>query len=227
MGGALRLIGRMNITNETVSGFVNSFYEPQSAFLEKLRAEEENNGVPIIMRDTEMLLRSLVLAVSPENILEIGTARGYSSIFFATASCDAKVTTIEKDPVKAERAAKNTEAAGLSERISIKTGDAEDVLAEMVREGGHSFDFVFIDASKSHYNEFFRLSEKMMSPGGLVVCDNVLMKASVADSSYDAGGRHKTSIRKMRAFLGDVSKREDLDMSVIPCGDGVAIIQKK
>ena len=87
------------------------------------------------------------------------------------------------------------------------------------------FDFVFIDAGKSHYREFFDRAEQLARPGALIVCDNILMHGWTVDRSYEGAKRHRTNVKYMRQFIKYISEREDLTVSLLSSGDGLAVIR--
>lgn len=216
----------MNITNDKVTDFITSFYRPIDEDMACLREESEKDNIPLILKETEDFLRVMVDIVKPVNILEIGTAYGYSAVYFAKCADGANITTIEKaEEIKAV-AETNFGKFGLSDRIESLLGDASAVLDEMIRNKNLSkFDFVFIDAAKSHYRDFFDRAEALCMPGAVIICDNVLMKASIVDRTYDKRRRHRTSIKRMKEFLNYIYEREDLTVSLLSCGDGLAIIK--
>ena len=117
------------------------------------------------------------------------------------------------------------------ERIDFRTGDADAVLDEMTEEMKQNpgstelFDFVFIDAGKSHYREFFDRAEQLARPGALIVCDNILMHGWTVDRSYEGAKRHRTNVKYMRQFIKYISEREDLTVSLLSSGDGLAVIR--
>ena len=87
------------------------------------------------------------------------------------------------------------------------------------------FDFVFIDAGKSHYKEFFDRAEQLARPGALIVCDNILMHGWTVDRSYDGAKRHRTNVKYMRQFIEYITEREDQTVSLLSSGDGLAVIR--
>lgn len=216
-----------NIINDKVLDYINGYYKPLSEALGELRNTAEENRVPIILKDTETFLTSMLALSKPKRILEIGTAVGYSAACFATAAPDAEIITIERSDEAYEEALRNIEKLGLSERITCLKGDACAILEELVKryETGKicDFDFVFIDAGKSHYKEFLDLSMKLTKPGALIVCDNILMKAKTASDEYDPIGRYKTNIRRMREFVDYLMAKEELSSSLLPNGDGISL----
>ena len=87
------------------------------------------------------------------------------------------------------------------------------------------FDFIFIDAGKSHYRDFFDRAELLAAPGALIVCDNILMHGWTVDRSYEGAKRHRTNVKYMRQFIEYISKRKDLTVSLLSSGDGLAVIR--
>ena len=152
----------MNITNKVVTEYINGFYKERTTALCELRKEAEANHVPIILRDTEDLLESLVLLKKPTKILEIGAAVGYSSSFFTSLDENIKVTTIEADEKTYETAKANIKKLGYEDRITLLFGDAREVLEKLAENNDNDYDLVFIDAAKSHYKAFWDLQPQQL-----------------------------------------------------------------
>lgn len=214
-----------NITNDVVTNYIYSMYRPLSGELEKLRREAEEDEIPVILPDTEELILAIARLKRPENILEIGTAAGYSALCFAEAIPDAKIVTLEKSEDMAQLASKNIEAAGRSHQIEVICCDAADpdVYDRIMDKYGNDFDLVFIDAAKSHYDKFWENSIPLCRKGAVILSDNVLMKGATASDIYDPKGRFKTSIRKMRKYLEKINDTEGVTTSVFSVGDGLAV----
>ena len=226
----------MNIVNDKVTDYIYGLYSPLSNELAALREEGERRHVPIILRDSERLLLTLIEMNRPERILEIGTAIGYSAAVFATAlnknaSSDSElgalrgVVTIEIDPLYAADARANL--AGY-DNVTLIEGDAAQVMKDMAADGepdgkSEKFDLIFIDAAKSHYMEFWKAALGVVKKGGVIVCDNILMQAKTVDSSYDERGRFETNIKYMREFIEHISDCEEAITSILPVGDGMSI----
>ena len=207
----------MNITNDKVTEYINGFYTAQTEALKKLRASAEEERIPIILKETEIYLVTMLNIIKPKSILEIGTAVGYSSMVFKEIAKDAKVISIEKDIDMYNMAKENIKSLGYD--VDLYQGDAREII-ESLEE---TFDLVFIDASKSHYKQFFDMAEKRCKKGAIIISDNVLLKASTADASYDKHKRHRSNIKRMREYLNYLNEREDLSTALISCGDGLAI----
>ena len=221
----------MGFTNEKVTDYISSHYTPLDEQLGSFREYNEENNVPLILRETESFLSLLLELTHPRRILEIGTAYGYSALFFARKVPDAVVTTIDRNPHMIPVASSYFEDWEEGSRIDFRTGDAEQVLDEMISERKSSsqnmlpFDFIFIDAGKSHYRDFFDRAEQLAAPGALIVCDNILMHGWTVDRSYEGARRHRTNVKYMRQFIEYISKREDLTVSLLSSGDGLAVIR--
>lgn len=208
----------MNITNDIITAYIDTFYENDNKDLKELRKFAEEHRVPIIQKDTEGLLLSLLKIKKPENMLEIGAAIGYSACCFADG-CGCKVLTIEADRETRDIALNNVKNLGLKDKVDVIQGDARDILPELSKK----FDVVFIDAAKSHYREFWDLAVPLCKDDAVIICDNILMKGMTASDEYDKGRRYKTSIRKMREFVIYINSLDYADTCVLPVGDGVSI----
>ena len=215
-----------NIVSELISSYVDAFYEEPDEDLSELRIFAEDRYVPIILKDTEELLRIILALQKPERILEIGTAIGYSACFFAK-TCGAHVTTIEKEIDLYQTARSNIEQLGCADKVLPVFGDAVEVLGRMHAAGSpageNGFDFIFIDAAKSHYREFWDLCVPLCADDATIVCDNVLMRGLTATRPEEAEHKHRTSIRNMREFLQFVKELPYADTCILTVGDGVSI----
>ena len=194
--------------------------------MEQLRSFAESRHIPVILRDTEELLRILLFLKQPSRILEIGTAIGYSALFFAKAG-QAQITTIERDPEYARAARTNIQQMGYEDRIQVLEGDAEHILSSPEffegRDLGPGFDMVFIDAAKSHYRSFWDLAVPLCADESMIVCDNVLIRGLSANDPMEIPHKHRTSVRNMREFLSFIKGLSFADTCVLSVGDGISI----
>ena len=203
--------------------FIEHYYKDKSPLLKKLREENERDGIPLILRETEDMLSVLLSLTRPGAVLEIGTAHGYSAVFFASSCPDAHVTTIERSEKMYDAAASCIKCSGFSDRIELLRGDASDILAN--HDFGRLYDFVFIDAGKTHYREYFEYAEKLCNPGAVIVCDNILINGWIYDRELPGAYRHRTNVKYMKSFLEYITNRKDLTVSLSSSGDGLAIIK--
>ncbi|HYE67226.1 MAG TPA: O-methyltransferase [Anaerovoracaceae bacterium] len=216
----------MNITNDRVTEYLEGLYQPLNLDLKQLRADAEEQHIPIILRESEAYLLNIIRTKKPRRILEIGTAIGYSAICFAAASPETEIVSLEVSEEMFQTASKNVERFGLSNRIQIKLGDAVESLKEMssaiIDVDTAGFDLVFIDAAKSHYKEFWDGSIPLCRKSAVILSDNVLLKGTTASDEYVTEKRHKTSVKRMREFIEYIMKSDYADTAVLSVGDGVA-----
>ena len=210
--------------------FVDSHHRAFDDDLARLRRSNEDEGVPLIFTETEEILGLLIGLTHPVRILEIGTAYGYSALYFAKKLPEAHITTIERNPVMVEAAVSQFSSRKEGERIDLKVGDAYEILDQLVcdlaeADESEKFDFVFIDAAKSHYREFFESVEKICTKDALIVCDNILLKGWILEAEGKDAKRHRTSIKYMKKFLEYLHERDDLEVTVLTGADGLAIIR--
>jgi predicted O-methyltransferase YrrM len=217
----------MNITNDKVTEYLDGLYQPLNEELNMLRSAAEEQHVPIILRETEAFLFHILRMKKPRRILEIGTAVGYSAICFAVASPETEVVSLEVSEDMYRIAAGNLEQFSLSGRIRIKLGDAVESLKElkdsMSDVDSEGFDFVFIDAAKGHYREFWDGSIPICRKDAVILSDNVLLKARTASDEYVTEKRQKTSVKRMREFIKYITALDYADTAVLSIGDGVAV----
>ena len=162
----------------------------------------------------------------PERILEVGTAIGASTIYMGRALLDnggtGRITTIELVPERAAHAEANFERAKLSEHIKLLNGDAREILPALTEV----YDMIFLDAAKGQYDDFLEIAQRILRPGGLIIADNVLINGWVVNLDYPHR-RKKTMVYRMKALLESFQERTDFQCSLIPLGDGVALLWKK
>ena len=207
-----------DIVNPVVGDFLADKYKPVNEEFLTFRLGCEARDIPIILPDCESFILNLLKIKKPKRILEIGTANGYSACCFAK-STGADVVTIEKDPDMAREARDNIKKLVLTQHVSVITGDAKTVLDNL----DPGFDFVFIDAAKSAYREFFDKSVKLCASGAVIVCDNVLFKGMTADDKLDHNNKHRTNIRNLREFLKYINNLDYASTSVSAVGDGISM----
>lgn len=195
---------------------------------EELREYAKLNNVPIIQDEGLAMLEMVIRLYKPKNILEIGTAIGYSAIRMAKV-CNSNVYTIERNELMENEAIKNVSKANLSNNIHLIFKDALEAY-DLV--SNVEFDMIFIDAAKAQYMKFFNLYTPLLKKGGVVVCDNMAFHGLVElindEKAYMEQSRSvRGLIRKMAAFHDELLKNEDYYTSLFEVGDGIAISVKK
>jgi predicted O-methyltransferase YrrM len=168
-----------------VDGWLNRTLLAPDPALDQALADSEAAGLPAIAvaPNQGKMLMLLARMAGARRILEIGTLGGYSTIWLARALPEGgRLVTLEYAPKHAEVARRNIERAGFADRVEVKVGAAIDTLPTL--EG--PFDFVFIDADKQGYPDYFRWSLKLSKPGTVIVADNVVREGKVIDPKGDA-----------------------------------------
>lgn len=214
-----------NIVDEHVEHYIRTLLPKSSGLLGELEHYADEHRVPIIQPEIAQYLKVLMKVQRPVRILEIGTAIGYSATLMAEQMDQGVIETIELKVEMVEKASETFEKLKLYKpdvEIIQHHGDAISVLEKM----NGDFDMIFIDASKGHYKAFFELCMPMLKPRGLIVSDNVLYKGMVATNLYLVR-RKITIVKRMRTYLDFISNHPELDTTVLPMGDGMAISYKK
>ncbi|MGL4392569.1 MAG: O-methyltransferase [Fusobacteriaceae bacterium] len=192
----------------------------KSELINELEIFAEQNNIPIVSKEVAEYLKFLVRQNSFKNILEIGTAIGYSGIIMLSESksSDKKLTTIEIDQERFALAEKNFELAGFGKKnLQLIFGDATDVLPKF----SGTFDFIFIDASKGQYQKFFDESYRLLSDNGIIFIDNIMFRGYLY-KEYPK--RFKTIVKNLDLFIDFLYKNHDVVL--LPFGDGVALVRK-
>ena len=209
------------IVDNRITGYLHSLETSRGELLDTIEKKAIEDGVPIIRSETAALLRSLTAALRPENILEIGTAVGYSALQMCQvmpANCH--ITTIEKYEKRIPEAKENFRKAGEESRITFLEGDADMWLKELK---GKQFDLVFMDAAKGQYLNWLPLLLDLMPVGAVLISDNVLQDGDVVQSRFAVQRRNRTIHSRMREYLYELKHMEEFETAVIPIGDGVTI----
>lgn len=214
-----------NINNEKIVDFINEIYIDNhiSEELEELRAYGEKNNVPIIHREVGEFIKTILKLHKPKRILEIGTAIGFSSIFFAKCCDDeTKVTSIEINEDIITLAKENIKKYNLEDRINVIFGDALEVIPNLQ----NTYDFVFIDAAKGQYINFFNEIEPKLADKAVIISDNILFRGMVADKELMVR-RKKTIVQRLRKYLNMLTIKDGYTTSILPLGDGIALTVKE
>ena len=199
---------------------VSKIDEKDPLILEMEEYAKEYN-VPIVTKEVAEYLKFLVRDKDIKNILEVGTAIGYSGIVMGKEiePKGGKLYTIEIDEERYSLAQENIKKSGLKNIISIK-GDATEEISKI----DDNFDFVFIDASKGHYKEFFEDSMKLLNKDGIIFIDNIMFRGYLYK---EFPKRFKTIVRRLNEFIEYLHTREDGEFVLLPFGDGVGLFRKK
>lgn len=212
------------ITDERIASFINSFNSDYDDVITAIRKEAEEQEVPVIRKEAGEFIKLLLMIKKPVKILEIGTAVGFSAIFMSRfIGADGHITTIENYPPRIEKAKENIRYAGAGEKITLLEGDANEILGTL--QG--PFDFIFMDAAKGQYGNFFQKTIPLLAPEGILLCDNVLQDGDVLESRFAVTRRNRTIHARMREFLYEIKHDERLETAILNIGDGMSLSIKK
>lgn len=211
------------IGDERISAFINSLDCGNTQFLNQIEDECRRTNVPVIRTQMQSLLKFLLAVNRPQNILEVGTAIGFSALLmseYAPEGC--RITTIEKYEKRIPLAKENFRRAGKEEVITLLEGDAAEILGELTE----TYDLIFMDAAKGQYIHFLPDILRLLRTGGLLVSDNVLQDGNIIESRFAVTRRNRTIHTRMRDYLYELKHHKQLETVILQVGDGVTISVK-
>lgn len=207
--------------DEDVFKYIENFSSERENFKE-LVDYAESNRVPIVSQDVARFIELLLKIIKPKNILEIGSAIGYSSLIMYKAS-DANILTIEKDEETFKLLKENLKKYDTDNKIKAINDDAINALKYMDKE--EKFDFCFIDANKSQYEEYLNLVYDLTRDNALILIDNILFRGYVAKDEDNK--RYRTIIKNLKKFIEDVKSDKRFTASLLTVHDGLLLLRKE
>lgn len=207
--------------DEDVFKYIENFSSERENFKE-LVDYAETNRVPIVSQDVARFIELLLKIINPKNILEIGSAIGYSSLIMSKAS-DANILTIEKDEETFKILKENLKKYDEDNKIKAINDDAINALKSMDKE--EKFDFCFIDANKSQYEEYLNLVYDLTRDNALILIDNILFRGFVAKDEDNK--RYRTIIKSLKKFIEDVKSDKRFTASLLTVHDGLLLLRKE
>ncbi len=211
------------VEQDRMTAFINSLDSGNAAYLDELEKIAKEGEVPIIRKDTQALLKFLMVQSKPLNILEVGCAIGFSALLMAEySSPDTRITTIEKFEKRIPVARENFEKYDKDKKITLLEGDATDILKTL----SPGYDFIFMDAAKGQYINFLPDCLRILNKGGLLVSDNVLQDGDVIESRFAVTRRDRTIHARMREYLYELKHNDALNTVILTVGDGMTLSVK-
>lgn len=186
----------------------------------RLRIIEEyahQNNVPIMEPEGIEFLTKYIKENNIKNILEIGSAIGYSAIRMSLVSEDIKVTTIERDDIRYNEAIKNIKSFDLEDRINIIHDDAFNV------ELSDKYDLIFIDAAKAQYTKFFEKFKVNLAPNGVIITDNLNFHGLTHTKERIESRNVRQLVRKINNYVDFLKNNKEFKTEFLEIGDGIAI----
>ena len=202
-----------------VDDYLYAMLPPREAVLAEMEDYATKNDIPIVGPAVARVLQQLALTIKAKTVFELGSAIGYSTIWWAQAVGEqGKVVYTDGDPKNAERARSYFARAGVTKQISLHTGDALEFLSEQKEE----FDIIFNDVDKDDYPRVLRLVAPRLRKGGLFVTDNVLWSGRVAEKN-PTDARTKAIVEFNRKLYDS----KEFYTTILPIRDGLAVALKK
>lgn len=205
--------------------YLSSLEPEREPLLKELRAYAKGHHIPIVLKETESFLKTIVTIRKPKSILEIGSGIGYSTIVLAFSAPESYITTIESYKKRILLLRENLEKARIDDRIKVFESDASSILGELAAEN-QKYDLIFLDAAKGQYLRWLPFIINLMHGGSILFADNVLQDETVIESRFLLPHRARSTHVRMREFLFRIKHDERLVSSVVPVGDGVLVSVK-
>ena len=192
--------------------------------IQKIKRSAEERSIPIMQDEGIDFLLSFIAKKGVKNILEIGTAIGYSAIKMALVSSDVHITTIEKDEIRYLEALKNIKKLGLEKQITLIFNDALNVEFD----NDESFDLIFIDAAKGKNTDFFVHFEKYLSKDGVIITDNMDFHGYVMMNEEDIPSKNiRGLVRKIKDYIYFLENNMQYKTIIYKIGDGIAVTERR
>ena len=206
------------------SKYAQNLFKIKNEIIHEIKNESLDKNVPII---TDEVLNYMIFTarnIKARNILEIGTATGYSGLFLAQIANENSgfLTTMEIDEIRYGKAVENFKKLGLFEKNKMIFGDALEQIPKL--DKNVKYDFIFIDASKGQYLKFFEMSYELLNENGIIFIDNLMFRGLVATDKEEIPKRYKTIVKRLKEFIEKLN--EEYNFVLLPFGDGVGIVKK-
>lgn len=180
-------------------------------------ASEHN--VPIIEKKSIAFIMKYIRENNIKNVLEIGSAIGYSAILMASSNQETMVTTIERDETRYMECLKNVKKCGMDKKINVVYQDALELnLSEDLR-----YDLIFIDAAKGQYTRFFEKYKNFLNPNGAIITDNIKFHGYVGESNKLDKGNLKSLVEKIEKYIEFLKTNTEFDTEFYDIGDGLSV----
>lgn len=181
----------------------------------------EKYDIPIMQKDGLKYIQRKIKSINAKNILELGTAIGYSTICFASVSDSVKITSIERNEERYNMAVKNVNDINYNNKINLILADALEI------DLTDTYDLIIIDAAKGKNIDFFNKYKKNLNEDGIIIFDNMNFHGLVGKSDSIKGKNLRSLVKKIELFREFISVQEDYYAIFVEAGDGLCICEKK
>ena len=213
---------RRPVVKQEIVDFMRNRQMQVTGPLKELEDFARKENIPIIPHETVAYFRFLMETMQPKNILEIGTAIGFSALLMAQHSPESKITTIDRNPEMIGFAKANFAKFDNRQQITLLEGDAVDVLSTLTE----TYNFVFMDSAKSKYIVFLPEILKHLDVGGVVVLDDIFQGGDVAKDIMEVRRGQRTIYRGLQRLFEATLDNPSLTASLVPLGDGILMLRK-
>lgn len=212
-----------NFDEIKINDFIMSLYKEEDSDINYLKKYALENDVPIIRDEMRDFLRMILSLIKPKNILEIGTAIGYSTLIIHDICKEANIVTLEDYPKRIETARNNFEKLESFKNANIKLieGDATDYLKS--EKKSNIYDFIFLDAAKGQYINWLPDIVRLLKNNGVLLSDNVFKEGQILESRYLIRKRDRVIHKRMREFLHTICHNDKLQTYIYNIGDGISL----
>ncbi|MCD8157893.1 MAG: O-methyltransferase [Clostridiales bacterium] len=214
----------MIISDEKLTEYINSVLPLRKGALGEIQKYGYEEGYPIIPKDSVALMAVLLSLVKPKEILELGTAIGFSACFMSDylEECG-KVTTVDRYPLMIEEAKENIKKLGKTDSIRMIEGDINEVVSQLEGE----FDVIFMDGGKGQYINILPDCLRLLKTGGLLIADDILLDGEIGKERLDVKRRNRTTWTRLREFTEALCSNDSLETSILTIGGGMAVCRKQ
>ena len=212
------------------SKYSQNLFQTEDEKIVGIEKESLENNVPIITKEVLNFMIFTAKGIKARNILEIGTATGYSGIFLGKIANEngGTFTSIEIDEKRYNKAVENFEKVGILDKNRLILGDALEKIPEIAQIEENSkretFDFIFIDAAKGQYMKFFEMCYDLLNENGIIFIDNIMFRGLITSEEKDIPKRYKTIVNRLKQFIEKLNY--EYDFVLLPFGDGVGLVRK-
>ena len=213
---------RRPVVKHEIVEFMRHRQKQVTGSLKELENFARKENIPIIPHETVAYFRFLMETIQPKNILEIGTAIGFSALLMAEHSPKSKITTIDRNPEMIGFAKENFAKFDQRKQITLLEGDAVDVLSTLTE----TYDFVFMDSAKSKYIIFLPEILKHVEVGGVVVLDDIFQGGDIARDIMEVRRGQRTIYRGLQRLFDATLDNSGLTATLVPLGDGILMLRK-
>ena len=213
---------RRPVVKEDVVRYMRTHQKQNEGYLAELEAFAHQENIPIIQHEVVAYFRFLMQTLQPKNILEIGTAIGFSALLMAENVPEAKITTLDRNPEMIAFAKENFTKYDIRKQITLIEGDAVDTLLTLEGE----FDFVFMDSAKSKYIVFLPEVLKHLKVGGVIVFDDIFQGGDIVKPIEEVRRGQRTIYRGLHQLFEATLDNPHLTATLLPLSDGLLIIRK-